>query len=285
MDSASYLKRKQVLWALRRGLDLQGSAGERGEPAYTRRLEENLFEPLSNEARGEFEEGDGDEVGGTPCKMQAVHSSAALTVNLFHYWRNRDHIGPILHACGLPTEGAESIRFERKLPITNPVDRRVFPHDPNLDVVVAYGVQNRLKAVGIECKFTETFRRHQGLKSAYLEHPQLWADLPNSRSLARRIEDEDREFDSLHAAQLLKHILGLKHAYGLPGFRLLYLWCDVPGKAGVDHEEEVQRFSQCVRQDGVHFQATTCQEVILNLAGQNRNNHGDCVDYLVERYL
>jgi len=289
MDAARYLKQRQIFWALRRGLDLQGSEGEKGELAYTRRLEENLFEPLSDEARREFEEGDGGELDPgrsmSPCKMQAVHSSAALTVNLFHYWMRRGQIGTVLHACGLPSGGAESARFERKFPIAEHVNRSVFPFDPNLDVAVDYGPKAEVKAVGIECKFTEAFRKHDGLKPAYLEQTELWTDLPNSRGLAEQIEDKDRQFEYLHAAQLLKHILGLKNAYGLRGFRLLYLWCDVPGGKGCDHEKEAQRFSEVVRQDGVNFQTTTCQEIILNLAEQCRKDHTAYVDYLVERYL
>src|SRR5262245_2591366 len=134
MDAVAYLLERQVLWARRRGIDLQGSAGERGRPAYTRTLDQNLSGPLSEEARHEFEHGDGNELRGSPCKMQAVHSTAALAVNLFHYWKRQHAIAPILQACGLPAAQATGLQFERKLPIARQVNRREFPYDPNLDV-------------------------------------------------------------------------------------------------------------------------------------------------------
>jgi hypothetical protein len=49
--------------------------------------DDNLFEPLLSEVKGNFEEADGGELSGKPCKMQAVHSSSALGVNIFQYWK------------------------------------------------------------------------------------------------------------------------------------------------------------------------------------------------------
>ena len=51
------------------------------------RLEDNLFEPLSQKSTAEFQAGDGKEIpdnpNAPPAKMQAVHSSSAFAVNIF----------------------------------------------------------------------------------------------------------------------------------------------------------------------------------------------------------
>jgi hypothetical protein len=72
---------------------------------------------------------------------------------------------------------------------------------------------------------------------------------------------------------------------GLGGFRLLYLWCHVPGRAGTKHEDEAKQFADVVAPDGIAFRTITYQEVILTLARRQRNEHPAYVDYLAERYL
>ena len=88
MTTLSFVSRKQRLWALRRGLHVD----ERG---YTISPDDSLFEPLSAGGRAQFLKADGGELkpgkDRLP-KMQALHSSSALAVNVFHYWRDRDII-------------------------------------------------------------------------------------------------------------------------------------------------------------------------------------------------
>jgi len=284
LDAATYLLERQVLWARRHGFALQGSAGDRGQPAYTSTLEENLFEPLSEEARREYEQGQGQELRQN---MRAVHSSSALACNLFHYWKSRGQSVPIAEACGLPGDNAVSIRFEAQHPIADELDRSVFPYDPNPDVEFLYAPGQKVKAAAVECKFGEPYgtRGHGGIKRAYLEQPNLWEGLPHCCDLATRLSPDDAEFRHLHAAQLLKHLLGFKHAYGLGRFILAYLWYDVPGGEGWQHRQEVERFAGIVRQDGIDFRAVTYQEVFLHLARHRRDGNAAHVDYLAERYL
>src|SRR5262249_54078921 len=142
LDAAAYLVERQVLWARRHGINLQGSAGDRGRPVYSSTLETNLFEPLSEEARSEFEQGQGDELRQN---MRAVHSSSALACNLFHYWKSVGHVAPIAAACGLPTEHAMSIRFEPRYPIADDPNREVFRYDPNPDVEFFYSPQQKIQ--------------------------------------------------------------------------------------------------------------------------------------------
>jgi len=291
MDPLSYIIDRQRLWAERHGIRLGSSLRhaqseeDRARGARTRvyDLDDNLFEPLMPEARPEFETGDGGELNADSLdgNMYAVHSSSALCCNLFHYWRRTGQFIPIAQACRLPSTGIQQIRFEAKHRIADRFERA-----PNLDVEFGYGESNRLRASAVECKFGEPFgREHQGLKKAYLEEAHLWADLPGCQELAVQISPEDRHFTHLHAAQLLKHILGLKNSYGKEGFRLLYLWYAVPGSQGVRHAEEIEEFRAYVVRDGILFQSLTYQQVIARLANDHRETHRAYVDYVTERYF
>lgn len=288
MDSYTYIKERQVLWAKRRGITLQGSKGERGYPAFTLNIGQNLFEPLSRETECQFQKADGKELGDgkTPGKIQAVYSSSALVCNMFHYWQPHKDLTPIAHACRIPQSNIQSLEFETKLPICDKVDRRRFPHDPNIDVLVNY-FKGQLKAIGIECKFAEAYssRKHDGLRPAYIQAKELWTDIPEIYTFAQSISPEDSQFQYLHAAQLIKHILGLKYAFGRNGFRLIYLWYDVPFDDGYRHRCEIEQFAEIVKRDGIIFQAITYQEVILNLAGEQHQTHQRYVDYIEDRYL
>jgi len=287
MKADQYIKDRQQQWALRRRLPLVGSQGKRGEPRYTSTLNENLFEPISDRVQGQFTAGDGGELGGKngyPGKMQAVHSSSALGVNVFHYWQRIGDIPTITELCGLPVRGVQELEFEsNRCPICSK-----FRYAPNLDVVLRYAEGASQSVVGIECKFAEAYgaRGHQGLDPKYLvgaELEELWRDIPHLQDFAKTITPNDI-LVHLHPAQLLKHILALKRAYGTGGFRLLYLWYDALGKEGAQHRREVEAFTVVAKADGVMFSSLTYQELILGMK-QIQNRHGGYVDYLTERYL
>ena len=296
MRGGDYIKLRQRLWGQRRGLPLIHRRSAKGQPGYTQSVDENLFQRLSDRARRQFEDGDGRELGtkGRPGNMQALHSSSAIACNVFHYWQRLADLGdvagiePIAAACGLPKpKQAKSISFEAKRRVLDEPDRKKFPKDPNLDVVVEYRSGTE---VGIECKFTEAYPRGRrpDLKAAYLQHKELWEGLPETRKLAKNISSDDERDDApfhyLGAAQLIKHILGLKRRSGRKRPCLLYLWYDVPGEEGVDHQNEIEEFKKVVVADGVWFRAMTYQKLIQSLA-EHRGRHPAYVDYLAERYL
>ena len=287
MNPYAYITRRQVLWALRHGKRLGSqfrnhpdpAQAEHGEKLFTFDLDDNLFEALMHDARKEFAAGDGEELEG---KMNAVHSSSALGVNVFHYCRSRGLLVEIAQACRVPSTQIAGMRFEAKYPIHDQ-----FMKSPNLDVVIDYAPAGGLKATAIECKFNEPFGSwgKRGLKSVYLDHDEFWADLPNLRELAAQVSPDNTRFVALDAPQLIKHTLGLKRAYGRTGFRLLYLHYDVPGPEAVRHADEIAEFSRIMTRDGVMFQSLTYQDVILSLAKHQRVGHEAIVDYLAERYL
>lgn len=288
MNAYEYIISKQIQWALNNGKDLEGSKESRGRFAYTRELNQNLFEPLALEDRKRFEEGDGHEIRSDPgnqAKMQALHSSSALSVNIFQYWKKINRVTNIASACGFCRKGtsvSESIVFEDKYPIDNR-----FLLSPNIDVVFHNSDSTRFKRFAIECKYSEAYNSHGhgGLKRKYLLLTTPWSDIQNLHEFALSICPTDDKFISLHPAQLIKHILGLKAECGKKGFRLLYLWYDVIGKEGAIHREEIERFSKVARADGIYFSSMSYQELIVLLANEYRQEHGAYIKYITERYL
>ncbi len=287
MNGYQYILAKQTEWAKNQGLKLIGSRVNRGRRAYTTRLDHNLFQPLLPDVRESFEAGDGSELGspGLPGKMQAIHSSSALGVNVFQYWKSIGAVPVIAAACGLCRQGSEvsyDINFEEKYPID---DR--FRRHPNIDVVILNKPGTKIQRFAVECKFSEAYggRPHGGLKQEYLDCGNIWDDIPKLRSFAERICPDDEEFNHLHPAQLVKHILAMKRHFGRGGFRLLYLWYDVLGEQGKSHQDEVTEFAEVTKADGIKFHSLTYQELITTLANQLRSDHHEYVRYLTERYL
>ena len=286
MNTYEQIISRQIEWAKNKGLELVGSKGQRGRKDYTICIEKNLFQKLNDETRTDLMHGDGGELIGSegqPAKIQALHSSSALGINVFDYWRIKIDLSVITTACGLSRGGhklAGEIRFEQKYPIVDG-----FPHSPNIDVVIRPET-GPYKAYAIECKFTEAYssRKHGGMDDKYLKNKEIWKNLSATRKLAQDIYPDDPYNEHLHAAQLIKHILGLNRAYGPARYRLLYLWYDALGEPGSIHRQEINEFSSMVGSDGVKFHATTCQELIRSLA-RHREDHPDYVRYLTERYL
>ena len=286
MKAHEYIILKQIAWARRQGVSLIGSHGERGRKAYASSLDENLFAPLTSSTKQAFKEGDGNELGSgaLPGKMQAVHSSSALGVNVFEYWKSIGETAQIAAACHLckpDSTAAINLDFEVKLEI-----HPSFKFAPNLDVVIWNREGERIRAHGIECKYTEAYgqRGHSGLKPAYLQIEEIWDGLPQLCEFSGTISPDDSQFKHLHAAQLVKHILGLTQAFGPRKFRLLYLWYDVLGAEGARHAAEVEAFKAIARADGVLFHSLTYQELICSMSDK-LGGHDDYVEYLMDRYV
>ncbi len=278
MTPSSYVKERQKLWALRqrRPFDLHGCCATSNE---------NLLEPLSDNAIRQFNAADGGELsprGNAPPKMHSLHSSSALAVNVFHFWSHRDQT-PLAKALGIPSQRIQSVDFEKLSPIAPDIDRKKFPKDPNIDVVINYE-SGPFREVGIESKFSEAYGQHAGLKDAYLQEESLWEGIPNCRQFAERLR-EPAKVHGLNTPQLLKHLLGLKHRAGIGNFWLVYLWYATPGSELGEHFTQLEEFKEILAQDGIRFHFRTYQEVICNLAGTVRSDHQGYVDYLVERYL
>lgn len=323
MNGSEFIKSKQQSWAKRKGFEVVGGTiPNRGEKNYLNNLSDNLFEDLTEESIKCYRSGDGNETKDSKtrlAKMKALHSSSAIVVNLFQYWQGKD-VCPILNACKLTSRtnkagylikniGSDSpqeipvipsplnyeIKFEEQFEIC--ADKSQFPHSPNIDVVI----HTPLSDIAIESKFTEPYgsRKHEGLKQKYVENVSFWDGLPNLYELAKEISPDNAKFQYLDAAQLIKHILGLKNncdkynfchnpksgRFLRHNFRLLYLWYDVIGKDGVEHRKEIEQFAEIAQRDNVKFSHVTYQEVIMKLSKEFYDGNEDYLNYITDRYL
>jgi hypothetical protein len=292
MNGKKYIKAKQRIWAKRKGFELTGGTKpKRGEKNYVDDIALNIFnKKLSSETLQDFKKGDGNETKDSKtrlAKMKALHSSSALPVNVFQYWQEKD-VSAILSACKLINRRPfnsdtlpNAVRFEQKFEISK--DKKLFPKAPNLDVVIEYN--NRVFA--IESKFTEPYKKKQkGLSERYTSDKSFWKGITNLEKLGNEISPDNNKFKYLDAAQLIKHILGLKNTPKRKnGFALLYLWYDVIGKDGAGHRDEIEQFAAIAKKDNIKFRYITYQEVIINLSNNFYDNNEDYLNYLTDRYL
>jgi hypothetical protein len=285
MNPVLYIKSKQKIWAHLKNIELIGSQNERGDKLYTKTLTENLFKQISQDTLRSYKEGDGNELGDgiTPGKMQALHSSSALSVNVFDYWKEIDDKSGMAKSLLIPSTQIAEVIFEKKYPIIQGNVNK----PPNIDVVIEYYNGN---CCAIECKFTEPFRKRQGeygFKEKYFDGFGEWDTIPEIYKLASSISPEDRTFEKLHSAQLIKHILGLLTYYKnqKDRFKLIYLYYATFGKEGYIHDEEIAEFYKIVKKDGIIFQAISWQEFISNLFTNCTKEHDKYTKYLFERYI
>ena len=243
---------------------------------YVATLEDNLFEPLEPDSEYEFRAGQGNELDG---KMLALHSSSALVVNFFHYWRYRD-ISVIVRAFDLDAR-YNKLRFERAYPKPPGIGRNL----PQPDVELSGAA---LKPVAIEAKFLEPYHRDtkgKTLANKYVKTKGIWDNLDGCSKLAQDIVEGKVVFKFLDAPQLLKHIVGLstETEHREKGFKLIYLWYKVDGIEAAKHKDELRQFIEGVGRE-VDFEATTYQELfkkVKTIAG----GHEGYIKYMQERYF
>ena len=295
MTGLEFIKSKQQNWGIRKGFDLVGGTiPDKGEKNYLHNLTDNLFEPLSKESLDCFNLGDGNETKDTKtrlAKMKSLHSSSAIAVNLFQYWQKKD-VYPIVYACKLCSKtgkigeehstSTSKIKFEEKFEISG--DKSLFPYSPNIDVVIK-DFQSLIFA--IESKFTEPYnsRKQKGISQKYIDNVSFWNGLSNLYELAKEISPDNNKFQYLDAAQLIKHILGLKKKHNKNGFHLLYIWYDVIGKDDAEHRKEIEQFAEIAKKDNIKFSQVTYQEVITKLTKEFYIGNENYCDYLTDRYL
>ena len=295
MSLRKQLENWQVLGMGRRGIRIGAPPGNAASTVrgYVSELQDHLFEPLSERVKQQFIAGAGSELhapDGKSGNMYAVYSSSALCVNLFHRWSRLLEVAPqdskpsidqLLAACGLPSRPVTSIDFE----VPNIVNPR-FKVAPHLDVQISFE-DGPWKCAGFEAKFCETYddQKPAGLKPVYLQQTELWQDWPTVRALARKLSPNDLIHSNLHAAQLLKHLLGLRKQNGT-NFVLVYLWFDVPGAgAAIRHRQEIESFGEILKRDGIAFVSRTYQDVFEILRAGDGDPKSPYVAYLLDRYL
>jgi hypothetical protein len=267
--------RSQVEWAEKSGLALD--LRDRGRKPYAQRLSDNLIAELPPDVREQFEAGAGDELRS---KMLALHSSSALAVNVFLRWQPLSSLDGITRALGLPGD-ATGLEFEATFEKPPGIPGK----KPHLDVALSYPSGAPIDVAAVESKFIEPYRDGpKPLKAAYLEE-NVWSSLPNCGDLAARMGEgaATMPFESLDAAQLLKHALCLHHVHGRR-FVLIYLWFEQPGPEAETHRAEIERFADALLGDGLRFRAMTYQELIEALSSVGEVDPA-YLGYLKDRYV
>ena len=174
----------------------------------------------------------------------------------------------------------------------------------NLDVMIKFEDQ----IIAIESKFTEPYTKKRN-KNSHIQDSytkkSLWKEIPHIEKLANAIHAQNYQIENceikesievlrktkrLDAAQLIKHILGLrtdddKEILKNKEIILLYLWYDVPNsEEAKEHQEEIEAFASIAKADGINFRHITYQKVIEYLENY-KNEHKDYIDYLGKRYI
>jgi hypothetical protein len=244
-------------------------------------VEDNIFGgKLNHETKKEYERGKGHELEGKRAHMKALHSSSALVVNVFDYWRHRNRIQDIAKCCG--AEGiVTGMEFEKTHPI-----KGVGRTPPHLDVEFAAAIHS-----AIESKFTETYQRktrrplEKTRLDAYLKRDDIWDGIPKLKHLACDIVEQSSamtEFEYLDVPQLIKHTLGLKCSYPR-GFSLLYLWYKVDSKEATQHEQELTDFRNRI-DSALKFRQMTYQELFDSIK-RISNVDAAYIKHLEQRYF
>lgn len=245
-------------------------------------LADNLFVPMDEEVRRQFQAGAGGELGADemPGKMCSLRSSSALAYNFFAPWRQVE-LGHLATALGRRIDGPP-ITFERTFPHGLPPQNGRLAIPPNMDVAIGDSVP-----LAIECKFTEPYGSDKAgdrLKAAYFEGGlKRWSaeGLPKCQRLAEALGTE-LLYQRLDAAQLLKHLLGLAHSTRAAP-RLLCLWFDDDSQQARVHRAELESFAAQLDRD-IEFSAVTYQEAFARLRELPEPRSG-YLRYLEERYF
>lgn len=272
---------KQIIWATKEGLVLERPSAGSLHENYVHELDDNFHLRPSDKTMAEFREAAGQELSG---KMKALHSSSALAVNVFEFWRHRiESVAILARSLRIPSKQIESLQFEEKLPINEG-----FANAPHMDVLVGYADGS---VCGIESKFTEHYSsKTQGLDPKYLnENEALWAQLPTLREFASE-NLETRVHSYFDSIQMLKHTMGLlSHTKDKSKLRIMYLWYDGGTGSNHSHRSEIDHFASVMTSDGITFYSLTYQEAMINLWKElpehDKPGFRAYVNYLTDRYL
>lgn len=268
--------RGQRRWADARGVryDARGCVRE---------LADNLRAPLVGAALKELQRGSELTPGAKqPARLYSLGSSAALVLNFFGYWRDRDTT-PLMHALGLPAQGVVQLRFEEPMPTG-------LAGDPPLADVALERADGGL--VAIESKYAEWLVRRPRSKRVFkdkyfpagLQRGGVWeaAGLPRCQQLAEDLQGGRERLKYFHAAQLLKHALGLAKR-GPAASVLVYLYFDWPVRDAATHRAEIDRITARLAPE-IDLRVLTYQDVFRSLRA-SLGVDAAYVDYLEQRYF
>jgi hypothetical protein len=268
-----------LLRAQRRWADACGVRYD--ERGCVRELADNLRVPLAGAALAEVQRGSELEPGANqPARLYSLGSSAALVVNVFDYWRERDAT-PLLRALGVAVSAGATLTLEEPLPTGLAGDPPLA--DATLDLVDG-------TRVAIESKYGEWLVRRPRNKRVFKDKyfppgaTGVWAaaGLPKCQALAADLQSGHERLKYLHAAQLLKHALGLAKS-GHERSVLVYLYYDWPVREAATHRAELESVGARLAGE-VDLRAQTYQSLFGSLRESPGIDAG-YVAYLAQRYF
>jgi hypothetical protein len=211
-----------------------------------------------------------------PPRFLALHSSAALAVNVFEHWAN--DAATLLAALEIDGRAAK-LTFEEPFPTGLDGD------PPYIDVAITLDTGT---IIAIESKFTEWLQARPSSQAAFKQKyfpasARLWArsGLPKCQALAEGIQARHERFKFLHAAQLLKQALAL--ASRPAEFVLYYVHYDHAGRESRTHRDEIERFRGHVGEE-LRFRALSYQDLFRRLRAAAAVDR-EYLEYLKARYF
>jgi hypothetical protein len=267
------LLRAQRRWADARGVryDAYGCV---------RDLADNLCAPLAAATLEELERGSELTPYATrPARLYSLASSAALVLNVFGHWRDRD-AAPLERALGVAGGRVARLTFEEPLPTGLAGDA------PTTDVALEL---DDGRYVAIESKYAEWLVRRPRSKQVFKDKyfPQgagVWsaAGLPACQALAEDLQAGRERLKFLHAPQLLKHALGLANS-GKRSSVLIYLYYDWPAREAATHRAELERVVARLGRE-LELHVLTYQALFASLRAASGVD-ARYLDYLTQRYF
>jgi len=241
------------------------------EDGYVNDIWDNLLKDIPGDALepiiDDLTKGSGKEL---KKKFRAIHSSAALVVNVFGYWKKcPDRFKFLGHT------GFISMKFEKKL------STGLQGTPPNLDLFL----ENDKAVFGIESKFTEILTR----KKAKFAPSYCSQKLPYLNgeifALIGKYKDQTLYLD---VAQLIKHTIGLINNFqGKKDIDLVYLYWLPQNYQNFEkyenHNKELAEFSEKIKKTGINFISMSYLDLWDDLSKDESNKPH--IEKVKDRYL
>jgi hypothetical protein len=258
----------QRIWA-------ETSRTEIDEDGHVSRWQDNLFGPLDARSRSELEASAGRPFGDAdkPGPLHALHSTLALCVSFFGYWRDRD-ASPLSSALGLG-EAPCDIRFARKHACSEP------DHEVEIDLEIE-PVDG--PPIAVWSSYAEPHGQIDSRLPVHLRADRAFTGrLPGCRGLAEDVRVNPGRYRRLAVGRLLECVDALVRSHGPRGFRLLVLWHDPPTSSSRELQSELSRLRARIGGE-VRLDFRTWRQLVGRIAS-NHAEHVAYTQYLESRYL
>lgn len=221
------------------------------QKGYLNHFTDNLISTIKlDDFKTDLENGNGNELYG---KFQALHSSSALGVNFFGFFKRNIEKFTVFGE----KDFKQNAQFEKKLSTG-------MSRPPNLD----FYLENEKYIIGFESKFLETLsQKKPEISTAYSDELLSIVDEGFIRIVSHfRINNKKSYLDT---AQLIKHSIGLVKNKGNKKAKLIYIYWEPLNATEFpqykQHKIELEEFSKLIKcVNGIEFYHTTYLEFYDN---------------------